>query len=83
MTREFWGGPLRAQRAQILRRSLGLREEAFLVLLTGGGEGSGGLAAGTAAILRRFADVDVVAVCGRNRRLQRRLDRLAAGPAAG
>jgi 1,2-diacylglycerol 3-beta-galactosyltransferase len=78
VAREFWGGPLHGDERAILRRSLGLREEAFLVLVTGGGEGSGGIAARTAAILRRFADVDVVAVCGRNQRLKRRLDRLAA-----
>ena len=78
VTREFWGGPLCGGERVILRRSLGLREETFLVLVTGGGEGSGGIAARTAAILRRFPDVDVVAVCGRNRRLKRRLDRLAA-----
>src|SRR5580693_4709367 len=78
VTREFWGGPLCGGERAILRRSLGLREETFLVLVTGGGEGSGGIAARTAAILRRFPDVDVVAVCGRNRRLKRRLDRLAA-----
>jgi 1,2-diacylglycerol 3-beta-galactosyltransferase len=78
VTREFWGGPVRGDERAILRRSLGLREEAFLVLVTGGGEGSGGIAARTAAILRRFPDVDVVAVCGRNWRLKRRLDRLAA-----
>jgi 1,2-diacylglycerol 3-beta-galactosyltransferase len=69
VTREFWGGPLPGGERAILRRSLGLREEAFLVLVAGGGEGSGGIAARTAAILRRFADVDVVAVCGRNQRL--------------
>jgi 1,2-diacylglycerol 3-beta-galactosyltransferase len=77
VTREFWGGPLRGDERAILRRSLGLREEAFLVLVTGGGEGSGRIAARTAAILRRFPDVDVVAVCGRNQRLKHRLDRLA------
>ncbi len=80
VTCEFWGGPLCNGERAILRRSLGLREQTFLVLVTGGGEGSGGIAARTAAILRRFADVDVVAVCGRNKRLKRRLDRLAASP---
>jgi 1,2-diacylglycerol 3-beta-galactosyltransferase len=80
VTREFWGGPLCGDERAILRRSLGLREETFLVLVTGGGEGSGGIAARTAAILRRFPDVDIVAVCGRNQRLKRRLDRLAASP---
>jgi 1,2-diacylglycerol 3-beta-galactosyltransferase len=78
VTREFWGGPLRPDERAVLRRSLGLSEKEFLVLLTGGGEGSGGLARRAAAILRWFADVDVVAVCGRNARLRRRLDRLAA-----
>jgi 1,2-diacylglycerol 3-beta-galactosyltransferase len=78
VTREFWGGPLRGGERAVLRSSLGLREDAFLVLVTGGGEGSGGIAARTAAILRRFPDVGVVAVCGRNRRLEHRLDRLAA-----
>jgi 1,2-diacylglycerol 3-beta-galactosyltransferase len=80
VTREFWGGPVRDDERAILRRSLGLREEAFLVLVTGGGEGSGRIAARAGAILRSFADVDVVAVCGRNQRVKRRLDRLAASP---
>jgi 1,2-diacylglycerol 3-beta-galactosyltransferase len=75
VTRDFWRGP-RGERA-VVRRSLGLDTGRFLVLLTGGGEGSGGIGRRTTAILRRFADVDVVAVCGRNRRLKRSLDRLA------
>jgi 1,2-diacylglycerol 3-beta-galactosyltransferase len=83
VTRDFWGGPLCGEERAMLRRSLGLREEAFLVLVTGGGEGSGGIAARTAAILRRFPDVDIVAVCGRNQRLKRRLDRLAASAGCG
>jgi 1,2-diacylglycerol 3-beta-galactosyltransferase len=78
VTRDFCGGPLRPRERAILRRSLGLSENGFLVLLTGGGEGSGGIGRRAAAILRRFADVDAVAVCGRNLRLKRRLDRLAA-----
>ena len=78
VTREFWSGPLRPGERAVLRRSLGLSEDEFLVLLAGGGEGSGGIARRAAAILRWFADVDVVAVCGRNTRLKRRLDRLAA-----
>lgn len=79
VTRDFWGGVLLPPHDRtILRRSLGLGEDRFLILLTGGGEGSGGIARRAAAILRQFADVDVVAVCGRNVRLKRRLDRLAA-----
>jgi 1,2-diacylglycerol 3-beta-galactosyltransferase len=78
VTRDFWGGPLQGRERAILRRSLGLSETRFLVLLTGGGEGCGGIARRAAAILRRFPEVDLVAVCGRNRRLKRKLDRLAA-----
>jgi len=78
VTRDFWGGALPPHDRAILRRSLGLGEDRFLILLTGGGEGSGGIARRAAAILRQFADVDVVAVCGRNVRLKRGLDRLAA-----
>ncbi len=61
-----------------LRRSLGLDESRFTVLLMGGGEGSGGLARHATAILRRAPDVHVVTICGRNVRLQRRLMARAA-----
>jgi 1,2-diacylglycerol 3-beta-galactosyltransferase len=60
----------------ILQRSLGLSGR-FLVVVTGGGEGSGGLYRRAVAILRKVGDVDVVVICGRNQRLHRRLTRLA------
>ncbi len=60
-----------------LRRRLGLPSERFIVLLTGGGEGSGGLARRAGALVKRAPDVDVVAICGRNQGLQKRLERLA------
>jgi 1,2-diacylglycerol 3-beta-galactosyltransferase len=69
--------PLRDGERAALRRSLGLAGNGLVILLTGGGEGSGGLARRAAAIVRRFADVQVVVVCGRNVALQRRLERLA------
>ena len=78
VTRDYWGGPVRHRERMVLRRALGLSEDRFLVLLAGGGEGSGGLARRATAILRRYPDVEVVALCGRNQRLKRRLDRLAA-----
>jgi 1,2-diacylglycerol 3-beta-galactosyltransferase len=78
VTREFWAGPLQPDERAMLRRSLGVDENRFLVLLTGGGEGSGGISRRAVAILRRFDEIDVVAVCGHNLRLKRRLDRLAA-----
>jgi 1,2-diacylglycerol 3-beta-galactosyltransferase len=76
--RDFDGGPLSAAQQARLRRSLGLAEGKLVVLLTGGAEGSGGMARRAAAILRRFTDVHVVVVRGRNAALKRRLDRLAA-----
>jgi 1,2-diacylglycerol 3-beta-galactosyltransferase len=75
--RDFDGGRLPAGQQAALRRSLGLARDRFVVLLTGGAEGSGGLGRRAAAILRRFTDVHVVVVRGRNTALKRRLDRLA------
>ncbi|HEX4255291.1 MAG TPA: glycosyltransferase [Streptosporangiaceae bacterium] len=77
VTRDLRTGPLRDGERAALRRSLGLASSGLVVLLTGGGEGSGGLARRAAAIVRRFADVQVVVVCGRNAALKRRLERLA------
>lgn len=68
----------RAGGREALRGSLGLRSGRFLVLVTGGAEGSGGIYRRAAAILREVGDVDVAVICGRNRRLHRRMQRLAA-----
>jgi len=78
VTSDFWAGPTGPSERAALRQSLGQPGHRFLVVLTGGGEGCGGIARRAAAILRRFDDVGVVAVCGRNRRLERRLAALAA-----
>jgi len=73
---EFCRPPLSdAERAK-LKAELGLRAE-FLVVLTGGGEGSGGLRRRATAILKQVDNVDVAVICGRNRALKRRLTRLA------
>ena len=73
---EFCRTPASAPERHALQRSLGLSGR-FLVVVTGGGEGSGGIYRRTAAILRTVQDVDVAVVCGRNQRLRRRLTRLA------
>jgi 1,2-diacylglycerol 3-beta-galactosyltransferase len=73
---EFCRTPASAPERHGLQRSLGLSGR-FLVVVTGGGEGSGGLYRRTAAILRAVEDVDVAVICGRNQRLRRRLTRLA------
>jgi 1,2-diacylglycerol 3-beta-galactosyltransferase len=70
-------GPLQPAGLSALRRSVGLGERDFVVLLGGGGEGCGGLARRTVAVLRRFSDVHVVTACGRNSRLRRRLTKVA------
>ena len=74
---EFCRTPASAAERHVLQRSLGLSGR-FLVVVTGGGEGSGGLYRRTLAILRQVQDVDVAVICGRNERLRRRLTRLAA-----
>ena len=73
---EFCRPPLDEESRRELKRELGLRGE-FLVVLTGGAEGSGRLRRGAAAILRQVDDVDVVVICGRNRSLRRRVSRLS------
>ena len=73
---EFCRPPLDEASRRELKRELGLRGE-FLVVLTGGAEGSGGLRRRAAAILRQVDNVDVAVICGRNRSLRRRVGRLA------
>ncbi|HEX6525329.1 MAG TPA: glycosyltransferase [Streptosporangiaceae bacterium] len=74
----FRPGPVTQAARGELRRSVGQRESAFLVVLTGGGEGAGRLGRCAAAVLRGLPDVDLAVICGRNIRLRRRLARLAA-----
>jgi 1,2-diacylglycerol 3-beta-galactosyltransferase len=72
-------GPLAGMRERgVLRRSLGVRAGSFLVLVTGGAEGSGGIYRRTAAVLKHTSDIDVAVMCGRNDILRWRLTRLAA-----
>ena len=78
VTLGFRSGPLSAGERAALRGTLGVPERRFLAVLTGGGEGAGGMARRAAAIVRSFEDIGVVAVCGRDLRLRRRLARLAA-----
>jgi 1,2-diacylglycerol 3-beta-galactosyltransferase len=74
---DFACGPASPGERAALRHKLGLPRLRFTIVLTGGGEGCGGLARRARALLRRFDDVQVVALCGRNAGLRRRLDRLA------
>jgi 1,2-diacylglycerol 3-beta-galactosyltransferase len=75
---EFAEPPASPPGRAALQRALGLRGGRFLVVVTGGAEGSGRIYQRTAAILRHCSDVDVAVICGRNDMLRRRLTRLAA-----
>ncbi len=55
------------------RADLGLRADAFVVLVTGGSLGFGGLEERVDAVLAGGAGVQVVVLCGRNERLRGRL----------
>jgi len=74
---EFCQPPLSEAERRELKRKLGVSGD-FLVVLTGGGEGSGGLDRQAVAVLRDVEGVDVAVICGRNRGLERRVARLAA-----
>ena len=52
VTSGFWNGPLPDGERAALRRSLGADERRFLAVLTGGGEGSAGMARRAAAIVK-------------------------------
>jgi 1,2-diacylglycerol 3-beta-galactosyltransferase len=72
----FCGRRLNPTQRSALKKALGVDEGRFLVVVTGGGEGSGGIAKRAAALVNAFDDVQVVAICGRNRRLQQSLGKL-------
>jgi 1,2-diacylglycerol 3-beta-galactosyltransferase len=59
-----------------LRRAFGLEEDRFTILVTGGGEGSGRLLEQVGLLAWQPRPWQVIAVCGRNEKLRRRLTRL-------
>jgi diacylglycerol O-acyltransferase / wax synthase len=63
------------------RAGLGLREDAFVVLMTGGAWGLGSLERGVRALVGLPPDspVQVIAVCGKNKALRQRLSDLGVG----
>jgi len=74
---EFGTRPSELGSRAAMRHSLGLSGDRFLVVVLGGAEGSGDLVRRAAAIIGRLADVEVVALCGRNGIARRRLSSLA------
>ena len=69
-------GPARRE----LRRRLGLDPDLVTVLLSGGGEGSGGLLARARALAGREAPVQLVVITGRNHALRSRLGSIDTAP---
>ena len=65
--------PAQPDERAAIRRRLGLDEARPTVLVAGGGEGSGGLLDQVRALSERPQPWQVIAVCGRNERLRRRL----------
>ena len=73
---ELTSGPLAQADRAALRRVLGLGQTTFVILATGGAEGSGHLGRQVRALVRSCSgDVEVVAICGRNQALERKLQR--------
>jgi 1,2-diacylglycerol 3-beta-galactosyltransferase len=63
-----------------LRCHLGIDADRFTVLLSGGGEGSGGLLSRAKALLNAGLSLQLVAICGRNVRLAEQLRALPVSP---
>lgn len=74
----FLNGPMRLSERDRARVPPGASGRPFLVVVTGGGEGSGGITQRVSALIRHFNDLEVVAICGRNHRARRKLAKLAA-----
>lgn len=68
--------PPSAEEKAELRRRLGLSPGRLVVLLVGGADGSGGLARKARALASAGLDIELVVICGRNRRCARRLSGL-------
>jgi 1,2-diacylglycerol 3-beta-galactosyltransferase len=81
---ELASGPLTGTARAELRRTLGLGEKTFVVVVTSGAEGTGHLGREVRALAGcGWPDLETVAICGRNRRLEGNLRRFRdrAGPA--
>jgi 1,2-diacylglycerol 3-beta-galactosyltransferase len=74
---DFWSGPIKPARRRLLRRTLNVDDDGLLIVVVGGAEGAGDIAAQVSMLVSRFPDVSVVAVCGRNVRARQQLQSVA------
>ncbi len=72
----------RTQSKTRLRAALGLNKELFTALLMFGAEGVGPVKKYLATFIEQKLDIQVIVICGRNERLKRDIDALAARPTA-
>jgi 1,2-diacylglycerol 3-beta-galactosyltransferase len=76
---QLGSGPLFGRERAELRHTLGLRLKTFVVVVTGGAEGTGSLDRQVRALSGcGLADLEVVAICGRNQGIERRVRRFQA-----
>jgi 1,2-diacylglycerol 3-beta-galactosyltransferase len=76
---QLGSGPLFGRERAELRHTLGLRLKTFVVVVTGGAEGTGSLGRQVRALSGcGLADLEVVAICGRNQGIERRVRRFQA-----
>src|SRR5438132_2053234 len=69
----FAAEPLDAEQRAALRSRLGVSPSAFVVLVCGGADGSGGIDRRARAVAAAQVDVELAVVCGRNHIAQQRL----------
>ena len=76
---QLGSGPLFGRERAELRHALGLGHKTFVVVVTGGAEGTGSLGRQVRALAGcGLEDLDVVAICGRNQGVERRVRRFQA-----
>jgi 1,2-diacylglycerol 3-beta-galactosyltransferase len=76
---QLGSGPLFGRERAELRHALGLGPKTFVVVVTGGAEGTGKLGRHVRALADSgLEDLEVVAICGRNQRVERRVRRFQA-----
>ncbi len=59
-----------------LQKEYGLREDAFTILMSDGGQGIGLMLQTIGQVIKISAPIDIIAICGRNEKLYRKLQKI-------